>query len=65
MKSIIKYIVSGCFIILAVVLGILVMMDKIQGYWIYFSIVLIGVGKTIMWSEMTLFAEKKDESVET
>ncbi len=61
MKLIIKYLISGLFIILAVVLGIFVLMERIQGYWIFLSIVLIGVNKTILWSEISLFAEKNDE----
>ena len=61
MKSFVKYAISGAFIILAIVLGIFVLMGKIPGYWILLSIVLIGISKTVLWSEMSLFAEKREE----
>lgn len=64
MKLFIKYAISGSFIILAIVLGVLVLMEKITGYWIFLSIILLGVNKTVLWSEMSLFAEKREKDPE-
>lgn len=64
MKLLAKYIISAAFIILAIVLGFFVLTKKIPGYWIYLSIVLIGINKTILWSEMSLFAKKSEEKSE-
>lgn len=64
MKLFIKYAISGSFIILAIVLGVLVLMEKIPGYWIFLSIILLGVNKTVLWSEMSLFAEKSEKDPE-
>lgn len=64
MKLFIKYAISGSFIILAIVLGVLVLMEKIPGYWIFLSIILLGVNKTVLWSEMSLFAEKREKDPE-
>lgn len=52
---------GGTFVLLAVAVGILALMGKISGYWIVLSIVLLGLGKTVLWSEMSLFAKKGEE----
>ena len=61
MKQLAKYAVGGIFVLLAVAFGILALMGNISGYWIVLSIVLLGLGKTVLWSEMSLFAKKGEE----